>query len=266
MNRLEIKLKAIKRASGKALVTYLTAGYPNTKETVKLAALFEKCGADILEIGVPFSDPIADGRTIQYASQYALAKGMSLKKVFGIVRAIRKCSDIPIVLMGYMNPFLRSGLANTISAAKKCGVDGLIIPDIIPEESAELRKVCKKHKLSVIHLAAPNTPCRRLKLIDDASSGFVYAVSIAGVTGARKALPESTRQYLISTGQYIKKNPRIIGFGISSGKQIRKLKKYVDGFIVASALIEIIRGSKNSDEAHRVLSGFIRSLRKELDR
>ncbi len=266
MNRLENKLKSLKTSSGKALVTYLTAGYPDCKETVKLAALFEKSGADILEIGVPFSDPIADGRSVQFASQTALGKGMTVEKVFGIVKDIRKRSEIPIVLMGYMNPFLRHGFENTMAQAKKSGVDGFIIPDIIPEESAELRRVCGKYGLSLIHLTAPNTPEQRLKFIDKASSGFVYVVSISGVTGARKALPGSTKQYLITTSQKIKQNPRIIGFGISSAGQVRELKKYVDGFIVASALIEIIRNRKNIKDAYPKLGSFIKSLRRELDK
>jgi tryptophan synthase alpha chain len=136
---------------------------------------------------------------------------------------------------------------------------------MIPEESSEIRSECRKMGLSLIHLAAPNTPAGRLKDIDRASTGFVYVVSIAGVTGARKALPASIKPYLVSTAKHIKNNPKVIGFGISSGKQIKELKRYVDGFIVASALIDIIRRSKNTKEAYSTLSSFIRSLRRALD-
>jgi len=148
---------------------------------------------------------------------------------------------------------------------KKCGADGLIIPDIIPEESGDIRQICSELGLSLIYLAAPNTPEKRLGLIDKVSDGFVYIVSIAGVTGARKTLPSNTINYLKRTQKEMRKNSRIIGFGISGAKQIKYLKKYVDGFIVASALIEIIRNSKDLEKARLALSGFIRSLRKELD-
>ena len=264
MNRLEKKFKELKKASGKALIPYISAGYPGIKETPRLAELFESSGADILEIGIPFSDPIADGKTIQYASQIALKKGITLNGVFGIVRKIRKRSDIPVVLMGYLNPFLRHGLENSIADAKKSGVDGLIIPDIIPEESGEIKRLCARHGLSLVYLAAPNTPKKRLKKIDAASAGFVYIVSIAGVTGARKELPASTTDYLISTKKAMKKNPRIIGFGISSPGQVRRFKKYIDGVIVASALIDIIRKNKNVSKAYSELASFIKSLKKAL--
>ena len=264
-NRLEVKLQLLKSASKKALVVYLTAGYPSARETVKLAALLEKSGADILEIGVPFSDPIADGKTVQYASHLALENGMSLSKVFELVEKIRKNSDIPIVLMGYLNPFMRHGLKNSLARAGKSGVDGFIIPDVIPEESGEIRKICGELGLSLVLLASPNTPDKRLKVIDAASRGFVYVVSVAGVTGARKQLPSTTRAYLINTEKWIKKNPRIIGFGISGASQVRKLKPYVDGVIVASALIEIIRKSGNLKAARAGASSFIRSLRRALD-
>jgi tryptophan synthase alpha chain len=266
MNRLTEKLQKMKKVGRKALVTYLTAGYPTAAHTEELALLFEKNGADVLEIGIPFSDPIADGKSVQYASQVALCKGMSLDKVYNIVSNIRKKSEIPIVLMGYLNPFMRHGLKHTLEQAKKCGADALIIPDIIPEQSADIRKLCTDIGLSLVYLAAPNTPVSRLKSIDTASDGFVYIVSIAGVTGARKDLPSSTVNYLKNTAKEMHINSRIIGFGISSPAQIKELKMYVDGFIVASALIEIIRKSKTHKIDRAALSDFIRSLRKEMDR
>jgi len=265
MNNLENKFKSLKQTSKKALIAYLTAGYPSEGETVKLAALFERSGADILEIGVPFSDPVADGKTVQFASYQALQKGMSLSRVFGIVRKIRKRSAIPVVLMGYLNPFMRRGLRHSLELAKSSGVDGLIIPDIIPEEGAEIKKMCGKLGLSLIFLAAPNTPEERLAAIDSASGGFVYVVSVAGVTGARKQLPSSTRAYLIKTGKRITKNPRILGFGISGPEQVKKLKDYVDGVIVASALIDIIRNGKGRKIPYSKLSLFLKSLRHALD-
>jgi tryptophan synthase alpha chain len=265
MNRLAEKLRVMKNTGRKALVTYLTAGYPTAGETEELALLFEKSGADVLEIGIPFSDPIADGKSVQYASQAALSKGMSLSKVFKIVGNIRKKSDIPIVLMGYLNPFMRNGLKQSLLRAKQCGADALIIPDIIPEQSKDIRSICSEIGLSLVYLAAPNTPEKRLKTIDAASDGFVYIVSVAGVTGARKTLPSSTIDYLKRTQKEMRKNSRIIGFGISGAGQIKVLKEFVDGFIVASALIEIIRNSKDIKKSSEDLSLFIRSLRSALD-
>lgn len=266
MNRLEKKLSELKKTGRKAFVAYLTAGYPTASETVKLARLFEKSGADILELGIPFSDPIADGKTVQFASHTALTRGMTLIKALAIVKEIRKSSNIPVVLMGYLNPFLRHGLEKILKQAAASGVDGLIIPDIIPEESAQIRKDCRQNGLSLIYLAAPNTPDERLKEIDRASGGFVYIVSIAGVTGARKDLPATTIEYLKQTGKMIKRNPRIIGFGISSPRQVVKLKQYVDGIIVASALIEIIRNGKGMKTVYGKLERFVSSLRRALDR
>lgn len=266
MNRLNAKIKELKQTGRKALVAFLTAGYPDLTTTEELVLRLEKDGVDVIELGVPFSDPVADGPTIQFSSEAALRKGMNLDKVFSLVSRLRKKTEIPLVLMGYMNPFMRHGLEATFRKAGKCGVDGLIIPDLIPEESGPVKAAAKQNGMSLIFLAAPNTPNDRLSCIDKSSDGFVYIVSIAGVTGGRKKLPVDLSAYLKRTKAYIPGHLRFIGFGISGADQVRRLKPFADGVIVGSALIDIIRNNAGSRVRLEKAGRFVRSLRSALDR
>jgi tryptophan synthase alpha chain len=220
-------------------------------------------GVNILELGVPFSDPIADGPTIQYASQQSLKNGTTLPKILNFVAQVKKESNIPIVLMSYLNPILQFGLEAFSQAAAKVGVSGIIVPDTIPEESDEIRAALAKNNIHVIHLVAPTTPSARQKMIAKTSRGFLYAVSVAGVTGARKSFSAETKNWLGS----LKKNgalPVCVGFGISGADQVRFLKNSVDGFIVGSALIDIIRKNKSTSRLN-AMKKFIRTLSKECD-
>lgn len=266
MNRLTAKIEQLRQAKRKALVAFVTAGFPDIQATEELAATLEKNGVDVLELGVPFSDPMADGPTIQYSSEMALRKGMSLEKVFSLVKRIRVKSDIPVVLMGYLNPFYHQGFERTMEKARGCGVDGLIIPDLIPEESSTLRTLAARNGVSMIFLAAPNTPAERLKYIDDCSSGFVYVVSLTGVTGGRNKLPENVKRYLRATGRHIRAHPRFVGFGISTPAQVKQLKGHADGIIVGSALIDLVRKNPDANRRNKAIAAFTRSLRQELDR
>lgn len=263
MNRLEIKAKQLKKAGKKALVAYITAGYPDMKFTEEAFAAIAGAGADVIELGVPFSDPIADGPTIQYSSYQALRKGANLDRIFSLVARVRKSSETPVILMGYLNPLLALGLDTAARLAKKSGADGFIIPDVIPEESGPIRKVFAKYGLSLVFLAPPNASSERLRELDRLSSGFVYIVSLTGVTGGRKKLPETAVDFLKRTKRHIRK-PRFIGFGISRPEQAAELRKYADGVIIGSALIDIIR-KNGRPAAKRKLAAFISAFRKALN-
>lgn len=243
MTRIEKLLTELKRKNKKALSVFLTAGYPDIKTTEKIILEIEKY-ADIIELGVPFSDPVADGATIQYSSQKALKKNINLKKIFSIVKNTRKKTDIPIILMGYLNPIYNFGLERFFRKAEKTGIDGVIIPDSAYEENTEITKLAKKHKIAFIPLVSLTTVKNRAEIIAGTSTGFVYVTAVTGITGARKDISVDLIPYLIMLRKKTKK-PILVGFGISNQEHIRKLKNYCDGFIVGSAVIELIRQKKS---------------------
>jgi tryptophan synthase alpha chain len=182
-----------------------------------------------------------------------------------MVRAIRKKTPVPLLLMSYINPLFRYGLGKVFTEARKAGVDGFIIPDLILEESAEIKERCEENGLSLVMLAAPNTPERRLSEIDAASRSFVYIVSLTGVTGGRKNLPKTLKHFLGVTRRAIRNNKRFLGFGISGAEQIRRVKKDVDGVIVGSALIDLLRKNNSIAARKNSISKFVRTLRDALD-
>lgn len=251
MNRIEEKFKELKKDKKKALIVFLTCGYPNLKTTEKLVYYLEKWGVDIVELGVPFSDPIADGPTIQYSSLFSLNQGTNLKKIFQLVARIRKKSNLPLVLMSYYNPIYQ--YKNFFRIAKKNGLDGIIIPDLLPEEGRKLQaknptsgRINSKQRagLDLIYLLAPTSNEERIKMITQQSQGFVYVVSLTGVTGVRNRLPAGLKSFLKKVRSFTNK-PLALGFGISEAKQVEEVKSLVDGIIVGSAIIEIIRKYKN---------------------
>jgi tryptophan synthase alpha chain len=265
MNRLNKKILELKRKKRKALVAFITAAYPDLRTTAELIDLFEKNGVDIVEIGVPFSDPIADGPVIQYSSEQALRKGIDLGKILSFVKTLRKKTQIPILLMSYLNPIYKMGLKDAAKRAAEAGVDGFIIPDIIPEESAGVRKIFRSQGLPLVYFVAPNTPLVRMEHIDEKSRGFVYVLSLTGVTGKRKGLAPHLKEFLDRTKKHIQRNLRLVGFGISSKEQAAELKGHSDGIIVGSAIIELIRKNRSTSARKRKIAIFIRSLRKALD-
>lgn len=265
MNRLTSTLSKLKENKKKALVAFITAGFPDidtTRETIKILS---NNGADIIEIGVPFSDPIADGPTIQASSDFALKGGVNLNIIFDMIKDVRKETEAPILLMSYSNPLLRQGFNNTARKAHLNGADGFIIPDVIPEESREIKSICAHNELSLIFLAAPNSTDERLRFIDSESEAFVYVVSLTGVTGKRASLPGQSIEFLRRAGSIIT-HPRFLGFGISNAEQVRRLKPYTDGIIVGSAFIEILRDNKDKKTRENKIAAFTRSLRESLDR
>jgi tryptophan synthase alpha chain len=262
VNKIDQLFERLTQTNRKALIAYLAAGYPPVGEEEKIIQALVDGGIDMLEIGVPFSDPIADGPTIQFASQEALKNGMTVKKLLAWLPKLRRHKNLPIVLMGYMNPMLAYG-PNFARDAAKAGVSGMIIPDLVPEESGEFRKQLQKYDIALIHLVAPTTPPERQGAIAKITRGFLYAVSVAGVTGARKALPTQTKAWL-SDLRASSPAPVCVGFGISGPDQIRELRKNVDGFIVGSALIDVIRKSKKSARASNA-AAFVKELSEACD-
>jgi tryptophan synthase alpha chain len=259
MNRIDKKFIELKKKNKKAFIAFMTAGDPDLVTTEKLVLAFEKSGVDIVELGVPFSDPLADGPTIQAASQRALSKGVSLKRILNLVSQIRKKSQLPICLMTYYNPVFHFGEQAFVDQALKAGVDGVIIPDLPPEEASALIRASRKTRLATIFFLSPTTNKDRIKIVNQASRGFIYYVSIAGVTGARKILPKVLMQNLKSAKAKVS-IPLCVGFGISTQEQVRQLARVCDGVIVGSAIVkEIVKNHGRKDLVERVAC-FVRSL------
>ncbi len=261
MNKIDLVFKSLKKKKKKALIAYLAGGYPNWKKQKELILDMDRHGVDILEVGVPFSDPIADGPTIQFASQKALEAGSSLEKILGWLKSIRTSVQFPFVIMSYMNPLLKFGLDRFAKRAVESGVAGVIIPDLITEEGHEVQSIFRKADLHLIYLAAPTTPQARLNHIQNQTRGFLYAVSVKGVTGARKNLPKETKRWLCALKRD-SRYPVCVGFGISGTQQIKMLKSAVDGFIIGSAFIDIIR-TRPQSQIKPDLVRFVKELAKE---
>ncbi|HET8864871.1 MAG TPA: tryptophan synthase subunit alpha [Gracilimonas sp.] len=262
MNRIQNVFKN-KKEDEKLMSLFITAGYPDLDSTVDLILGFEENGADIIELGMPFSDPLADGPTIQYSSDVAIQNGITMNKIFEMVKEVRKESEIPIILMGYMNPVLRYGVSKFTQKAAEAGVDGLIIPDIPLEEDGMIKEHAKKSDLDVIHLVAPNTSDARIKLADENSQGFVYCVSVTGVTGARDGdeVSNSVNRFIERVRTNITKNPVMVGFGIKSHEDAQSIASNADGFIVGSALIDTIKTHYPNEGWQSELFSFVHSLK-----
>ncbi len=226
---------------GRAFIPYITAGYPRPEDTVRFYSILEEAGADIIELGVPFTDPLADGPVIQSASEVALKNGMTLRKVLGLVEVIRKGSSTPLVLMTYYNPVFKYGEEAFLRDAVNAGVSGLIIPDLPPDESTTLRALAKKAGLALIFLAAPTSTEERLRLIARASTGFIYYVSITGITGARLILDGSQKAVIDRLRSYSDK-PVATGFGVSTPEEAAQVAEFSDGVIVGSAIVKRLTG------------------------
>jgi len=239
VNRIDRTFKRLKAKRSKAFIPYITAGDPDLASTGRLVLDLEKSGADIIELGIPFSDPIADGPTIQAASYRALSKKANLVKIFSLVEKLRKDTEIPLVFMTYYNPILKYGLINFFASCKRAGVDGVIVPDLPVEESGELVRLGKKTGISTIFLVAPTSTKDRIKEIVKRSSGFVYYVSSTGVTGTRRNLPADIVKNIRLIRSMTSK-PVAVGFGVSDAKQAAAVSRISDGVIVGSAIVKII--------------------------
>ncbi|MCX5667762.1 MAG: tryptophan synthase subunit alpha [Candidatus Omnitrophica bacterium] len=248
MNRIDEKFRALKKQKRKAFIAYITAGDPNLSVTKKIVLSLEGAGVDIIELGVPFSDPIADGPTIQAASHRTLAGGVTLKKIFSMMGALRKATQIPIAFMTYYNPILKYGVEKFVKSCEYNGVDGVIIPDLPYEEAKDLIRCARRVKVATIFLAAPTSTKRRIKDIVKNSTGFIYYVSLTGVTGPRKKLPPEVASN-VRTIKFMTRKPVAVGFGISAPGQARSIARIADGVIVGSAIVKIIADNQKNNKA-----------------
>lgn len=244
MNRIEKKFKELKKRRKAAFIAYITAGDPTLAMTGRIIPELEANGVDIIELGIPFSDPIADGPTIQAASQRALKGKVSLRKIFNLVERVRKNTDIPIVFMTYYNPVLKYGITGFFKNCRKYGVDGVIIPDLPCEEAKEVVTYGRTSGVATIFLAAPTSTLKRINDIAMLSRGFIYYVSLTGVTGARRKLPKEVTSKIRLIRSVTDKSVAV-GFGISNAKQAGELARIADGVIVGSAIVKIV-GAKQA--------------------
>ena len=244
MNRIDHTFRQLRENGRKALIPYIMAGDPSLERTKKYVLDLESAGADIIELGVPFSDPLADGPTIQQAAERSLHKGTTLKKVLSLVKEIRKDSNIPLILMTYFNPVFKFGIESFVRDAVSKGVDGVIIPDLIPDEAGDFVKLAKQYGLDTIFLLAPTSTGDRIHKVSQVSSGFIYYVSITGITGSKL----TTGNTMKSTLNAIKKRARqpiAVGFGISNAREAKKVAKLADGVIIGSAIVKLIHQKKS---------------------
>lgn len=253
-------LAAVFRPGHKALIAYLTVGYPAPEATGVITTILADAGCDIIELGIPFSDPLADGATIQKASYQALRQGITPQACLDVARRLRQRITTTLVFMSYYNPILSFGLETFCQASAEAGVDGLIIPDLPPEEGVELEISTRRHKLELVYLLTPTSTEERISLVAERSQGFIYLVSITGVTGARQALPPGLEGFVQRVRQRTSK-PLCVGFGVSNPEQAGRVAQVADGVIVGSRLLELI----NEDASLSSLKAAVLSLRKALD-
>ncbi len=262
MNRIDRKFSDLKRAKKKALVVFLTAGDPSLSMTEALIPAAAKEGADLIEIGVPFSDPLADGPVIQASSQRALKRGVTLRKILTMAARARKRTSVPILLMSYLNPIWHMGTAVFAKAAKKAGVDGVIVPDLPPDEGREIARTFRAQGLDLVYLLAPTSSTKRQQFVSGASRGFVYFVSVTGVTGARRSLSPAVLSQVAALTRKTDR-PVCIGFGVSSPGQAKEASKAADGVIVGSALVKALQANPSLGAA-AFARRFIRPLARAL--
>lgn len=253
MNRINKKMQEDK----KLLSIYFTAGYPSLNDTVKIIQDLETSGIDMIEIGLPFSDPLADGPTIQNSSTVALKNGMSTQLLFEQLKDIRKSVSIPLIIMGYFNPVFQYGVDAFCKKCSEIGIDGLILPDLpLDVYQEEYEAIFKKHNLKNIFLITPQTSDDRIRQVDNASDGFIYMVSTASVTGSKSGFGEEQSAYFERIAKMNLKNPQVIGFGINNSETFKQATKYSKGAIIGSAFIKHI-----TENGINTISSFVKSIR-----
>lgn len=243
----------------KALIVYITVGYPSIEATLEIVPALEFGGCNIVELGIPFSDPLADGATIQRASYKALTQGVTPRLCFEVAQGLRQRVEMPLVFMTYYNPVLKFGLDEFCSKCAQAGVDGLIIPDLPPEEGEELEQLTQRHELDLIYLLTPTSTEERINLVASRSSGFIYLVSLTGVTGPRDRLPEELESFVTKVRERTQK-PLCVGFGVSTPEQARRIAKVADGVIIGSRVIQLLE----EDKSFTTVCSFIKCLRDAL--
>lgn len=259
MSRIAERFEILRREGRKGFIPFVTAGDPGLATSLSIILKLADLGADVIELGVPFSDPMADGPTIQRSSQRALECGTTLQDVIDLAGEFRSASDIPLVLFSYLNPVLRFGLDRFATSAKTAGVAGVLFTDVIEDEAANISASFAKHGIDLISLVAPTTTDQRLEAICSNARGFVYAVSRAGVTGAREATSDAAETLVRRTREFTDL-PIAVGFGISTRDQVADVWRYADAAVVGSAIVTEIDGANPPDDPVTAVETFVRTL------
>ena len=257
MNRIK---QLFERKQNNILSIYFTAGYPQLEDTGKIITELEKNGIDLIEVGIPFSDPMADGPTIQESGTQALKNGMTLKLIFDQIQEVRKTANLPLIMMGYLNPIMQYGFENFCKKCQEVGADGAIIPDLpFNDYINEYKPIADKYNIKVIMLITPETSEERIRLIDEHTDAFIYMVSSAATTGAQKSFDENKQEYFKRINSMNLKNPRLIGFGISNKATLDAAQQNANGAIIGSRFITLLKESPSITEA-------INQLKKDLNK
>lgn len=259
MSRIREVFERLKREGRRGFIPFITAGDPDVMTTRALVVELAGAGAGIIELGVPFSDPVADGPVIQRASERALREGAGIKEALYLVADARRETDAPIVLFSYFNPLMQFGVERLAAEASAAGVDGILVTDLVPEESEAFNALLSRHGLDQIFLVAPTTSDARLRMIAERASGFVYAVSRAGVTGERADI-SAEAETLVARVRGVTDLPVAVGFGISTREQVANVWRYADAAVVGSALVSEIEKQERSPELVALIGSFARSL------
>jgi tryptophan synthase alpha chain len=263
MSRIADRFARLRARGEKALVPFVTAGDPDLATTAELVIAMADAGADAIELGVPFSDPIADGPTIQRASERALAGGTTLRRILALVKQLRAQVEIPLILMGYANPFYALGTEGFAQEAAASGVDGVICPDLPPEEGADLYGALERAGVDAILLAAPTTTPKRLALLVERTRGFLYCVSLTGVTGARGSVAKGV-ETTVRAAKALRDIPVCVGFGVSTPAHAEEIGRYADGVVVGGAVVDRVERAKTRDAAVTDVARFVAELKAPL--
>ena len=265
MNRIDAKFTELRKQGQSALIPFIEAGDPDLRTTLSILRALENSGADLIELGIPFSDPMADGPTIQRASERALKKGVSLPGILQLVSEFRRHSDIPVILFGYYNPLFHYGVKRIAREAKAAGVDGILCVDLPPEEGGELQQYTKTAGLHMIYLLAPTSDAQRIRLVTREASGFIYFVSVTGVTGSRSRFEQGLSN-LVGKLRRGTSLPIGVGFGISTPKQAAWVASFADAVVVGSALINVMEKVRRREDKVKRAAAFMASLKRAMNR
>ncbi|MCP3677799.1 MAG: tryptophan synthase subunit alpha [Deltaproteobacteria bacterium] len=261
MGRIEATFNSLRERGEKALITFITAGDPDIKTTGELIIEFEKRGADIIELGIPFSDPMADGPTIQAASERALKDGTHISDILGLIGGVRERSEIPIILFGYYNPIFAYGIDRFARDARRAGADGVLVVDLPPEEADELKGATDREGLDLVYLLTPTSDKKRMRQVARRASGFIYYISVAGVTGAREGIAKRIGG-AVKCIRDVSTLPVCVGFGISTPDQAGEISRRADGVIVGSAIVKVIEENIASPLLVRSAGKFVARLKR----
>ena len=259
MSRIADTFARLKRDDRRGFIPFITAGDPDLPTTKDLIIELARVGATIIELGVPFSDPMADGPVIQRASERALRHGFGLSEILELIRDVRKQTSVPIILFSYFNPLLQFGLEKLVREAEHARVDGILVTDLTPEEAGRFSAMLRAHEMDLIFLVAPTSTDERLKMIAERASGFIYAVSRAGVTGAREEVSAEAER-LVSRVRVVSKLPVAVGFGIANAEHVRDVWRYADAAVVGSALVKMIEDEAGNSDLVQRIGRFAASL------